>query len=121
MHAMASSRPGFKTSRPEHFNSCQDEPLSSQTPSSDFVDGGHLDKVNDINKISSYYGNRERSIQSIQSIFQMHSIINTKHTKYKTYNINSIQEKCGSAFFYRVLSCRSLHGGARWDVVYDLQ
>ena len=29
-------------------NSCQDDPLSSQTPAGDFVDRGHLDGENDI-------------------------------------------------------------------------
>ena len=33
---------------PEHPSSCQDDPLSSQTPTPDFVDRGHLDRENDI-------------------------------------------------------------------------
>ena len=32
---------------PKHPNSCQDDPLSSKTPISDFVDGGHLDIEDD--------------------------------------------------------------------------
>ena len=32
----------------EHLSSCQDDSLSSQTPTPDFVDRGHLDRENDI-------------------------------------------------------------------------
>ena len=32
----------------EHISSCQDDPLSSQTPTLDFEDMGHLDRENDI-------------------------------------------------------------------------
>ena len=35
---------------PEHPSSCQDDPLSSQTPILNFVVGGHLDKENEICK-----------------------------------------------------------------------
>ena len=31
---------------PKHPGSCQDDPLSSWTPTPDFVDGGHLDREN---------------------------------------------------------------------------
>ena len=33
---------------PEHPNFCQDYPQTSQTPTPDFVDGGHLGGENDI-------------------------------------------------------------------------
>ena len=46
----------------KHPNSCQDDPLSSQTPTPDFMYGGHLDRENDtlegqvLGKSCSYNG-----------------------------------------------------------------
>ncbi len=87
-----------------HPSSCQDDPLSSQTPTSDFVDRGHLDRENDIlgrqvlNKSWSCYENRclehPSSCQDdpLSSQILFHKSDNTKQTNDKTSHSNFIEE-----------------------------
>ena len=72
---------------PEHPSSCQDDPLSSQTPTPYFEDGGHLDHENDI------FGRQVLNKTGILNIptFQPQNPDKTYKTK-KIFHPNSIEE-----------------------------